>query len=87
MATHTQWVVLNQLDKENPISPNFLKIQQESPFSQIGYYFSMSSTYLSEFFKLSLVGLWLGDEEEWPKRYSWRESIVGFFGLSETQKK
>ena len=38
--------------------------------------------YLSEFFKLSLVGLWLGDEEEWPKRYSCLESIVGFFGIS-----
>ena len=38
--------------------------------------------YLSEFFKLSLVGLWLGEEDEWPKRYSCLESIVGFFGIS-----
>ena len=43
--------------------------------------------YLSEFFKLSLVGLWLGEEDEWPKRYSCLESMVGFFGISVKNKK
>ena len=43
--------------------------------------------YLSEFFKLSLVGLWLGEEDEWPKRYSCLESMVGFFGISVNNKK
>ena len=43
--------------------------------------------YLSEFFKLSLVGLWLGEEDEWPKRYSCLESMVGFFGISVKDKK
>ena len=43
--------------------------------------------YLSEFFKLSLVGLWLGEEDEWPKRDSCLESIVGFFGISVKKNK
>ena len=53
--------------------------------------------YLSEFFKLSLVGLWL-DEEEWfppplpppplwPNLYSSLESIVMFFGISTAERK
>ena len=47
---------------------------------------SYCAKYLSEFFKLSLVGLWLEGEEWfpplWPNRYSSRESIVMFLGIS-----
>ena len=46
--------------------------------------------YLSEFFRLSLVGLWLDEEEwlpPWPNLYSRRESIVMFFGISTVKTK
>lgn len=67
-----------KLDKsEDYIEPKNIKVPYNFP-SNVS---SKHVTYLSEFFKLSLVGLWLGEVDEWPNLYSWRESIVGFFGM------
>ena len=61
----------------------FVFTRKKKPFLK----FYSLDVYLSEFFKLSLVGLWLGEEDEWPKRYSCLESMVGFFGKSVKDRK
>lgn len=70
---------------QNPQKRSWL---QKAAFSRGFFHLKLllEVSYLSEFFKLSLVGLWLGEEDEWPNLYSCLESIVGFFGISITTK-